>query len=253
MPLSEKLRQRTLERFEHHRRTWDTNPALRALYGEWYARVAEALPPPALGPRVEIGSGPGLARDFIPDLELTDLVRAPWHDREVSADALPFADASLGALVLCDVLHHLPAPRRFFTEASRVLRPGGRIVMCEPYISPLSYPVYKWFHPESLDLRVDPLAEPHENGTRDPFDSNQAIPTLLFGRRREDFEVSFPELVILRVERFAALSYPASGGFSHRAFLPIPLWSALHQLESKLPKLLLRWAAFRMLATMQRR
>jgi SAM-dependent methyltransferase len=253
MPLSEKLRQRTLERFEQHRRTWDSNPALRALYGEWYARVAAELPPPELGPRVEIGSGPGFAREFIPDLQLTDLVCAPWHDREVSADALPFADASLGALVLCDVLHHLPAPRLFFAEATRVLRPGGRIVMCEPYISAVSYPIYKWFHPESLDLRVDPLAEQAANGARDPFESNQAIPTLLFGRRREEFAASFPGLEIARVERFAAFSYPASGGFSHGAFLPIPLWSALHRFEGKLPKTLLSWAAFRMLATMQRR
>jgi SAM-dependent methyltransferase len=251
--LSEKLRQRTLERFEQHRQTWDSNPALRALYGEWYARVAAALPPAALGPRVEIGSGPGFAREFIPDLQLTDLVRAPWHDREVSADALPFADASLGALVLCDVLHHLPAPRRFFAEAARVLLPGGRIVMCEPYISAVSYPVYKWFHPESLHMRVDPLADQLGNGARDPFDSNQAIPTLLFGRRRAEFELAFPAFAIVHVERFAALSYPASGGFSHRAFLPIPLWTALHRLEGKVPNRLLRWAAFRMLATMERR
>ena len=51
-------------------------------------------------------------------------MRAPWHDREVSAEALPFADGSVGALVLFDVLHHLPSPRRFFDEAARVLRAG---------------------------------------------------------------------------------------------------------------------------------
>ena len=148
------------------------------------ARVAAELPAAALGPRVELGSGPGFAREFIPELELTDVVRAPWHDREVSADALPFGDASLGALVLFDVLHHLPAPARFFAEAVRVLRPGGRVVLCEPYVSPLSYPVYKLSHDEPLDLRVDPLADAAADGARDPFDSNQAIPTLLFGRAR---------------------------------------------------------------------
>ena len=30
--------------------------------------------------------------------------------------------------------------------------------MCEPYVSPLSYPIYKFFHEEPLALRVDPLA-----------------------------------------------------------------------------------------------
>ncbi len=253
MPLSEELRQRTLERFEHDRQSWEANPALRRLYSGWYARVAAELPPATFGPRVEIGSGPGFARGFIPDLELTDLVRAPWHDREVSADALPFADATLGALVMCDVLHHLPSPRAFFDEAVRALRPGGRIVMCEPYVSPLSYPIYKLFHPEPLDLRVDPLADQRGNGSRDPFDANQAIPTLLFGRRRASFESSFPALEIRRIDRFASVSYPASGGFSHRPLLPQPVWAALHRLEGKLPLALIRWAAFRMLIVIERR
>ncbi len=117
---------RTLARFEEHRRAWETNPALRTLYAEWYARVAAALAPASFGPRVELGSGPGFARAFVPDLELTDLVKAPWHDRQVSAEALPYADASLGGLVLFDVLHHIPSPRRFFTEATRVLKASGR-------------------------------------------------------------------------------------------------------------------------------
>ena len=79
-------------------------------------------------------------------------------DREVSADALPFADAALGALVLFDVLHHLPDPRRFFQEASRALRPAGRIVLCEPYVSLLSYPVYKFLHDEPLRRRIGEAA-----------------------------------------------------------------------------------------------
>jgi SAM-dependent methyltransferase len=257
MALTEEQRARTIERFEKHRRVWDENPALRTLYADWYARIAAELPPAALGPRLEIGSGPGFAREFIPDLELSDLVRAPWHDREVSADALPYGDASLGALVLCDVLHHLPSPRRFFAEAVRVLRPGGRIVMCEPYMSGASYPIYKLFHEEPIALKGDPLAD--QNGTvdqngaaRDPFDSNQAIPTLLFGRARAPFEAAFPALRILAIDHLAGLSYPASGGFSRRPFLPLPAWSMLHRMEARLPKAVIRWLAFRMLVTIER-
>jgi SAM-dependent methyltransferase len=254
--LTDELRRRTLERFEEHRRAWGGNRALRALYAEWYARVAAELPPAALGPWVELGSGPGFARDFIADLTLTDVVRAPWHDREASAEALPFADGAGGALVLFDVLHHLPAPARFFAEAVRVLRPGGRIVMCEPYISPLSYPVYKLLHDEPLDMRADPLAA-HDDahagaGGRDPFDSNQAIPTLLFGRARGAFAAAFPALAVRSVAYLAGPSYPASGGFSRGALLPWPLWSALHQLESRLPGPVARLLAFRMLVVLER-
>jgi SAM-dependent methyltransferase len=253
MALTAEQRARTLERFEQHRRAWDENPALRALYADWYGRVAAALPPASLGPRLEIGSGPGFAREFIPDLELSDLVRAPWHDREVSADALPFGAASLGALVLFDVLHHLPSPRRFFAEAVRVLRPGGRIVMCEPYMSGPSYTVYKLFHEEPIALGGDPLADQNGTSARDPFDSNQAIPTLLFGRARGAFEAAFPALSILSIDHLAGLSYPASGGFSRRPLLPHAAWSMLHRIEARLPKAVTRWLAFRMLVTIERR
>ena len=252
MPVTEQQRARTLARFERHRQAWEDNPALRALYADWYRRIAAELPPAALGPRLEIGSGPGFARSCIPDLELTDIVRAPWHDREVSADALPFADESLGALVLLDVLHHLPAPGRFFSEAGRVLRPGGRIVLCEPYLSPMSFLVYKLLHEESLDTDVDPLADQTAGQARDPFESNQAIPTLLFGRRREAFAAAHPRRSIRRIEPLAGFSYPASGGFSRRPFLPPPLWSWLHRAEEHLPNPVRRWSAFRMLITIDR-
>ena len=65
MPLSDEQRARTIARFEEHRRAWDENPALRTLYAEWYGRIAAALPPAAVGPRVEIGSGPGFARQRV--------------------------------------------------------------------------------------------------------------------------------------------------------------------------------------------
>jgi SAM-dependent methyltransferase len=244
----------TLERFRRHREAWDTNAALRTLYAEWYGRIGAALPPPELGPRIELGSGPGFARGFIPSLELTDVVAAPWHDRELSADAIGGADASIGALVLFDVLHHLPSPRRFFAEAVRVLRPSGRIVLCEPLVSPLSYPVYKFLHEEPVDLSVDPLAMDAgaQLAEKDPFDSNQAIPTVLFGRGRAAFEQAFPSLKIISVEQLAGFSYPASGGFSRRALLPDVIWRALHRLEQRLPPSLFRLIGFRLLAVIER-
>jgi len=251
--MDEATRARTLARFEEHRRAWDANAALRTLYAEWYGRVAAALPPASFGPRVELGSGPGFARNFIPDLELTDLVKASWHDREVSAEALPYADASLGGLVLFDVLHHLPAPRRFFAEATRALKPGGRVVLCEPYIGPLSYPVYKFLHEEPVRMRVDPLAPVSADG-RDPFDSNQGAPTLLFTRTRgrAAFAHEFPTLALRSVERLAGPSYAASGGFSRAPLLPPAAWRALHALEGRLPEPLFRLLGFRMLAVIER-
>ncbi len=242
-----------LARFAALRKAWHANPSLRVLYRRWYLRMAELLPAPALGPWIEIGSGPGFAAEFIPELELTDIVKAPWHKRCVSADKLPFADGSVGALVLLDVLHHLSAPAKFLQEAVRVLPPGGRIVMCEPYISPVSSLVYRLFHEEPVDMKVKPLAE-HGAEDKDPFESNQAIPTLLCrpdGQR--ELSWLFPELKLTHFERLAGLSYPLTGGFSRSPFLPGSLWNALLKLEDCLPAAVYSLMGFRLLAVLERK
>jgi len=50
------------------------------------------------------------------------------------ADAarLPFADASFDAVLVRDLLHHVPARAAVLAEAARVLRRGGRLTVIEP-------------------------------------------------------------------------------------------------------------------------
>ncbi|HWE30215.1 MAG TPA: methyltransferase domain-containing protein [Polyangia bacterium] len=52
----------------------------------------------------------------------------------VTADGalLPFADGGFDAVLIRDVLHHVPAPAAVLAEARRVLAPGGRLVLVEP-------------------------------------------------------------------------------------------------------------------------
>ena len=251
---TEEQRARTLERFEAHRRAWASNAALRALYEDWYGKIRAQLPSATLGPFIELGSGPGFARTFIPELQLSDLVRAPWHDHAIdAATRLPFDDRSLGALVLFDVLHHLASPSTFFAEATRVLAPGGRVIMCEPALSPLSYPAYRWFHDEDLNLGVDPFAD-MSLLSKDPFESNQAIPQLMFARAsgRAMFAQRFPALELKSLERFAGPAYAASGGFGHRPLLPLPLWKRLYALEAMLPAAAFCALGFRMLVVLEK-
>jgi SAM-dependent methyltransferase len=72
----------------------------------------------------------------------------PNLDIVCGANPLPFRSGSLGGVVMLDVLHHLPEPLEFLNEASRVLRPGGRLVMIEPCITCPSYLLYRYFHDE---------------------------------------------------------------------------------------------------------
>lgn len=46
-------------------------------------------------------------------------------------ESLPLEDASLDAALVVLVLHHLPEPARAIAEASRVLKPGGRLVIMD--------------------------------------------------------------------------------------------------------------------------
>lgn len=51
--------------------------------------------------------------------------------RQGALEALPVDDASLDAVTLVLVLHHLPAPAEALREAARVLRPGGRVLIVD--------------------------------------------------------------------------------------------------------------------------
>ncbi len=90
------------------------------------------------------------------------------------------ADEIFAGVVMLDVLHHLERPIEFLKEASRVLKPGGRLAMIEPAMTTLARRFYDRFHEEPVDMQADPFAPVTINPDRDPFDANQAIPSLLF-------------------------------------------------------------------------
>jgi SAM-dependent methyltransferase len=247
MPESAELEFR--ETLQAHRQAWEQRPLLRSLYNGWYARIEAEL---AAGPErtVEIGAGIGSFKDYRPATVATDVVASDWTDEVADAEELPYEDGSIANLVLVDVLHHVPRPARFFEEAARVLRDGGRIVMLEPYCSPVSTFFYKRFHHEQTDLSVDPLGDPALSSDA-PWDSNQALATLVFWRDLERFRALRPELAVRRRERLAFIAYPLSGGFTKRPLLPYALARPVALLERTLafaaPLL-----AFRCLVTVER-
>src|SRR6185437_17144349 len=61
----------------------------------------------------------------------------------VQADAcsLPFANQSYDAVLCIEAMLHFPSRARFFTEAARVLRPGGSFAGSDIVVSPRARPL----------------------------------------------------------------------------------------------------------------
>jgi SAM-dependent methyltransferase len=232
------------ERLDDHRRIWSGKPVLERVYAPWFdALVAQAGP----GARVlEVGAGPGFlaahARVRRPDIRFvaTDVLAAPWNDVAADAGRLPFASGSFDAVLCLDLVHHLARPRDFFSEAARVLRPGGRIAAIEPWVSPMSYPIYRWLHEEGCDLRIDPW-DPFAAtaGAKEAFEGNGALAWRVV--RSGDARLwAGMGLGPPRVRALNAFGYLLSLGFRKASLLPtswVPLARRLDDLTRPLAPL----------------
>jgi SAM-dependent methyltransferase len=199
---------------------------LRRIYEEWYAAIAEALPSDA-GRVLELGSGGGFFDERLAGLITSDVQWSPHVRVVLDAECLPFGSASLRAIVMTDVLHHVPAARRFVREAGRCVRPGGRIVMIEPWVSAWSTFAYSRFHHEPFE----PGATEWDFPRGGPLSAaNMALPWIMFVRDRDRFERECPEFRILSIRPFMPLRYLLSGGVSVRSLVPawtFGLWRAI--------------------------
>ena len=238
MSLAESLRE--------HERAWHERPLLRRIYREWFALLASRRST-VDGVTLELGSGIGQLREFVPGLVTTDVEETPWADRVVDAGALPYDDGTIANIFMLDVFHHLPQPASFLDEARRTLATGGRVVMLEPYVSRLSGFAYRLHH-ERLELAADGFAE---NDSTDPLDANLAQTTLAFFRQRDEYDRRWPELPLVEQELLSLVVYPLSGGFTRRPLLPNSLHGPFAALERALSPLL-PLAAFRCLVVLER-
>lgn len=232
-----------------HKEIWQKKPILRILYTAWYQEMAKQL---VGGKTLELGGGTGNFKEFAPDVVSSDIVPSPWIDVVADAQDLPFEDRSFDNIVMFDVLHHIENVTLFFDEALRVLRPGGRIIMMEPYISWLSWPVYHFLHPEPVDFKQDPLTLVQPSPNRQPFDANQAFATILFERNFKQFKEQYPQFTKVYHRRMAFLAYLLSGGFEKPSLIPLSLLKPILALENMF-SFLNRFLAFRIIVVLEKR
>lgn len=233
-----------------YREVWQRKPALRAVYADMHERIAEVC---GRGPTLEIGGGIGNLKGRIDDLISSDIQQGAYQDLVADAQRLPFASGSLGNIVMVDVLHHLEFPALFLAEAARVLRERGRIVLIEPAITAGSTLFYRFLHQEPVDMSADPLVKGLPRPDRDPYDSNQAIPTLLVTRDRNRLQAEFPGLAVHEVRWFAFLAYPLTGGFKRWSLLSEAMALRLLRWERAFEARLGRSFGFRMMIVIEKR
>jgi SAM-dependent methyltransferase len=106
---------------------------------EWVGLAAATVPP---GARVlDVGAGDAPYRELFGHVEYvtSDWEQSPHEgaagvDVVAAADSLPVPDGDFDAVLLLQVLEHVPEPGRVIAELHRVLRPGGRLVLTAPLV-----------------------------------------------------------------------------------------------------------------------
>lgn len=217
-----------------NRESFSRKPLLRYVYRDLYRLAGDHLPG-AKGSRtvVEIGSGMGNVREFIPDCITTDLFPNEGIDRVEDAYALGFEDKSVDGFLLLDVFHHLRYPGTALREMERCLRNGGRVVLLEPDMSLLGRLVYGRFHPEPLGLGDSiqwhaPGVEPLSKGGPGYYAAQGNAKRVFVDG--EDLEQIAP-LRVRQISRIASLSYVASGGFSGPQLYPTSCYGLMRWID----------------------
>jgi len=246
------------ETIEQHNReihsnaeAWKRKLILRKIYQEFYKRISAFLSSDSNGLTVELGSGMGNVKEAIPNCITTDLFPNPWLDRVENAYALTFEDCSVANLILFDVWHHLQYPGTALREFSRVLRPGGRLILFEPAMGLLGKAIYGRFHHEPLGLNesIQMEAPSDFNPHKQEYYAAQGNCWRMFRGGN-----SYPSLQGWRVSEvvcYSALAYVGSGGFSGPQLYPsfmLPLIQACERAFDLMPALF----ATRMLVVMEK-
>ncbi|MBI3312893.1 MAG: class I SAM-dependent methyltransferase [Candidatus Omnitrophica bacterium] len=199
-----------------HRQIIQKKPFLRELYADFYRMIKNSVPDIESKFCVDIGSGAGFIKEFIPHVVTSDVVDLPHVDRCFSAVNMPFEDRSVDVFFLIDVFHHLPDGLAALKELNRCLKPGGRIVMIEPANTFWGRIIYQNFHHEDFDLNGGWQLK----GKGRLSSANIALPWIFFVRDRKKIEQEIPALRLKKMTAHTPFLYLFSGGFTMRQLLP---------------------------------
>ncbi|MFO0667285.1 MAG: methyltransferase domain-containing protein [Polyangiaceae bacterium] len=208
------------------------NALLEEIYVDVYDRILDAIPRREFPRVLEIGSGGGFFQTCAPYLVTSDCVAGEGIDRVVDACKLHnyFQSRELDAIVAFNVFHHLPDVTGFLRGASDVLRPGGRVVLVEPWFTPLGQWFYRGLHHEPSLLDPNDWSVAGEGRL---LGANSRLPTSVFRDSPARFAKEFPNLRVVECSPFHKWLYLMSGGLRLNTRVPRALARSLVALDRK--------------------
>ncbi len=216
-------------RIKIFRKIWRKKKILRKIYFDKWDRMMGFA---RKGKILEIGSGPGVFKEYCPNAILLDIVSNPWIDVVSDGLNLPFKNDSIATIIFVDVLHHMVDPLYFLREAQRVLEPGGRLIFEEPYVSKLSYLVFKTHH-EGMSLDCD-KNDYKLDTKKKALEADLAVPTIMLGRDFERVKKLIPRLKLVYLDKYDYFFHLLYGNFSYKQIIRSFLYQPLKNLEKKL-------------------
>jgi len=201
----------------------------------------DALPGHISGLILELGSGGGFLKDYHSCLLTSDILPIPGADIILDGQRLPFRQASLGAIVMMDVFHHIPRVKSFLCEAARCVIPGGAVVMIEPWNTRWSRLIYSYLHHEPFEPEVKNWDLPPGGPLSQ---ANSALPWIVFERDRKMFDLEFSEWEIKNIVLHTPFCYILSGGVAFRSLTPACFYNLCRRVENFLEPQMNCWAMF---------
>lgn len=143
------LEKKSIKQFDHWANDYDRKYG--KIFAEWNRQVIGQMKPKTGESVLDIGCGTGILLEQLlnlhEDLKLTGIdispnmvkiARKKFAGTKVridqgSATQLPYPDNSFDVVTCSSSFHHHPKPTKSLAEMSRVLKPGGRCLILDPY------------------------------------------------------------------------------------------------------------------------
>ncbi|MFB9295615.1 class I SAM-dependent methyltransferase [Persicitalea jodogahamensis] len=193
------------------------------------------------GTKIELGAGVGFLREVAPSVVSTDSIPFPTNDLTFLPTSLPFNTDSVSGIFMIDTFSRIPGTRAFLTEAQRVLKPGGKIIMIEPASSVWGRLASKWFSEKNFDRSADWTCACSLSTGK----VNSAMAWIVFERDLEQFHQEFPGLSLASKTYHTPFRYFVGGNSRfERGLAPQSSYSLFKNVDGWLSSLSPQWSMF---------